>query len=88
MKDNEIPYFSWDRAITNGDIVHQLSSFSGFERTRLVAWIMREARFPDVWKFMTPKDVSEHFTELYPLLGRRKEFWKYTMDTWHELGKI
>lgn len=74
--------------MTNGEIMQGLRDLTGFERNRLVAWIMREARFDDVWKFLKPQDVREHFEELYPFLGRSKEFWKYTMDTWHELGKV
>jgi hypothetical protein len=83
-----IPYFAWDRSLTVGQIKDQLRSLDGFEWNRLAAWILREAAFPDVWQFLTPREVSDHLTELEPFLGRRKDFWKYIIRTWHELGKL
>ena len=88
FNDNEIPYFSWDRKSTVGAIKKRLATTSGFEWIRVVAWIMREAAFADVWQFLNAKEVREHLVELEPFLGRKKDFWRYIMGAWHELGKI
>jgi len=88
FKDDEIPYFSWDRSLTAGAIKQSLRTLKAFEWSRLAAWIMREAAFADVWQFLKPKEVYENYRDLEPFLGRRKAFWKYIMSTWHELGKI
>jgi hypothetical protein len=52
------------------------------------AWIMREAAFDDVWQFLKPREVSDHWNALEPLLGRKKDFWRYIIDVWYELGKL
>jgi len=88
FQDNEIPYFSWDRKLTAGTIKERLASLSGFEWSRLAAWIMREAAFADVWQFLAPRQVHERLAEVEPFLGRRREFWKYILGAWHEMGRV
>lgn len=84
----DIPYFCWDRAWTETDIRRRLGESTGFEWIRLAAWIMREARFEDVWRFLRPVQVRDHLNELLPLLGRKKDFWSFIIGAWHELGRI
>lgn len=88
FKDNETPYFCWDRNLTAGQVRMNLRTASGQEWVRLASWIMREASIADVWGFLTPQDVKEHFDELVPFLHKRREFWQYLIGTWHELGRI
>jgi hypothetical protein len=82
------PDFCWDRAWTEDEIRRRLGDATGFEWIRLAAWIMREARFEDVWRFLKPVQVRDHLSELSPLLGRKKDFWAYIIGAWHELGRI
>jgi hypothetical protein len=86
--DDNIPYFCWDRKLTEKEIKNQLKNLAGAERDNLVAWILREAAFKDVWRFLTPKEVFECLPRLQYSLGRWKDFWSYITNTWHELGKI
>ena len=88
FRDNDIPYFSWDRPLTVREIKERLRSSSGLERARLAGWIMREAAFADVWQFLTPKEACSQLDELEPFLGRRRAFWQYILNAWHELGKV
>lgn len=88
LPEDEIPYFSWDRSWTTRDIRSSLKSSSGFDWIRLAAWIMREAAFRDVWQFLKPREVWDRISEIEPLLGRKKMFWKYILGAWHELGRI
>ena len=88
LDDNEIPCFSWDRKSTVGVIKERLATASGFDWVKVVSWIMREAAFADVWQFLNAKDVRDHLAELEPFLGRKKDFWKYIIGAWHELGRI
>lgn len=88
IHEENVPYFAWDRSSTAGSIRQQLKQASGFEWSRLAAWIMREAAFGDVWQFLDPKEVRDHFSELEPLLGRKRSFWRYILAVWHELGRI
>lgn len=86
--NDEIPYFSWDRALTTAQIRVELQTRTGREWVRIAAWIMREAATADVWQFLTPQEVDRRFPDLEPMLGRRRAFWKYILRTWHELGKL
>ncbi|MGD2091932.1 MAG: hypothetical protein PVH61_37515 [Candidatus Aminicenantes bacterium] len=86
--EKKIPYFCWDRELTEQQIKDQLKRKEGPERDNLIAWILREAAFKDVWRFLTPKEVANCLPRIQYSLGRWKDFWNYITKTWHELGKI
>lgn len=88
MKSTDIPSFCWDRPWTVADIQRRLATAAPNEWTRLAAWIMREARFPEVWEFLSPKTVFARFADIQPHLKPTTEFWDYILRTWHELGRI
>jgi len=83
-----IPYFCWDRELSEQEIKDQLKCTKGPERDHFIAWILREASFRDVWRFLTPKEVANCLPRIQYSLGRWKDFWNYITKTWHELGKI
>jgi hypothetical protein len=88
LREDEVPYFCWDRPWTVRQIREFLRTAQGAERTRLAAWILREASVADVWQFLSPREVWTQLDALAPLLGRRREFWRYLLNTWHELGRV
>lgn len=88
FNDTAIPYFAWDRKITAGEIRQCLKTGDQAEKLTLIAWLLREAAFADVWQFLTPQTVAEFLPLLNRQLGRKKDFWNYIIGTWHELGKI
>lgn len=83
-----IPYFLWDDPMTVAELKRRLTSASTAEQTRLLAKILREARDTDVWKFTTPEEVWRRWNEIAPQLGRRREFWKFLFESWHEEGLL
>lgn len=86
--DDHVPYICWDRNWTVGDIRGRLAGLGWPEKADLAAWIMREAKFQDVWVFLTPEEVGSHISLLLPKLGRRRELWEYIVRTWYDLGKL
>ena len=88
FSNDQIPYFAWDRALTAGQIRASLQRTSDPSWPHTAAWVMREAVVADVWQFLTPQVVDARFSDVEPHLGRRREFWKYLLRTWHELGKL
>jgi hypothetical protein len=88
MNGNEIPYFCWDRPWSVAEIHRRLDSASPDEWIRLAAWIMREAKFQDVWEFLSPRAVFARFSDLKRHLNPTAEFWDYILRTWHELGRV
>ena len=83
-----VPYFCWDRNLTEQEIKDQLKTLEGPERDKLVAWKLRGAAFKDVWRFLTPKEVANSLPRMQYSLGRWRDFWNYITKAWHELGKI
>lgn len=88
FKVDEIPYFSYDRAMTTGAIQSALAEKGSDTWIRTASWLMREAAFPDVWFFLKPVDVAVQLERLSPFLGKRREFWQYIIGAWRELGKF
>ena len=83
-----IPYFLWDEPMTVAELKRRLTEASAAERTRLLGKILREARDTDVWKFTTPQVVWRDWAKLEPCLGRRREFWKFLFESWHDEGLL
>lgn len=80
--------FAWDREETPASLRLKLERATEEEWIPLAAWILREARPDEVWRFLRPEDVDKHLSKLTPILGRRKDLWTYLIQTWHELGKL
>jgi hypothetical protein len=85
--DDAIPYFLWDHPMTVAELRRRLDG-PPEERYRYLGKILREAREPDVWRFTTPAEVVRHWNLLEPQLGRRREFWRFLIGKWRELGLV
>ena len=85
---NVIPYFLWDEPMNIAQLKTRLQTGSRAERVRLLAKILREARDTDVWKFTTPDEVRQLWSELYRHLGRRRAFWEFILGRWRIEGFI
>ena len=83
-----VPYFLWDDPMTMRELRERLATASAPERTRLLGKIVREARDPDVWRFITPQELARRFDELAPHLGRRRPFWEFLLNAWREQGLL
>ena len=83
-----VPYFLWDEPMTVADLRHKLRTLSSPERSRLLGKVLREARDTDVWKFTSPAEVVAQWPQLSRLLGRRRRFWEFLLDSWRRQGLI
>ncbi len=88
FRPDEIPYFSYDRALPTTAIQALLTEPGSRGWLDTAAWIMREAAFGDVWQFLNPGDVNRYLDNLLPSLGRNRDFWCYIIGAWRELGKF
>jgi len=86
--DDKIPYFMWDYRYTVGEIKTILSEGTETERIWLMAKIMRDARYCDVWKFMSLQDFLKYRQQLMPRLGRQKGFWQFLYSRWLTYGIV
>ena len=80
--------FAWDRRESPESLRSKLAEASPERWLELAAWILREARVDEVWEFLRPSEIGDHFNDLAPRLGRRRELWEYLIETWRELGRI
>jgi hypothetical protein len=88
LRDDLKPSFCWDRDWTFGEIRRRLRESIKFDKVKLIAWILREGTYAEIWNLVSPKEVFFMLDTLKPFLGRRKDYWSYTFDVWHKLGKV
>jgi hypothetical protein len=80
--------FLWDEPLTRGDLKKILAGENEEERLYYAAKILREARFEEVWNYLSPKFLASHWEELRRRLGRKKWFWEFFYATWRDHGLI
>lgn len=84
-----VPYFNWDVPVTNADVRRSLRDGAEDEKRFWIARIMREARYDDVWKYLSlRRDVLPRWPLLARLLGRRRAFWEFLIDRWRRDGLV
>ena len=49
---------------------------------------MREARYEDVWSYLTLKEILQDWANIRRHLGRRRGFWEYLLDGWRKDGLL
>ncbi len=87
-RDEIIPYFMWDYGYTVGQIKDILAHGSEAERLWMMAKILRDARYEDVWKFITLEDFLKYRKALIPRLGRQRPFWEFLYSRWVKQGIV
>jgi hypothetical protein len=87
-RDDIVPYFMWDYQYTVGQIKEMLANGDESDRIWLMAKIMRDARYKDVWKFMTLQDFLKYRERLMPRLGWFKGFWEFLYSRWIQYGIV
>jgi hypothetical protein len=87
-REDERPYFLWDEDLSVAGFRRALAEAGRAERHRLIGKLMREARDPDVWLFVTPQEVWREFESIERFLGRRRAFWTYLLNAWHGDGYL
>ena len=83
-----VPYFLWDEPMTVLELRRRLETAVPVERFRLLGKILREARDTDVWKFTSPEEILRNWSLISPYLGRRRSFWEFLLERWHDEGLI
>ncbi len=82
------PDFLWDEPLTGDELKKLLEDGSEEERLYYAAKILREARFEEVWDYLSPAFLAAHWEKLRWRLGRKKRFWEFFYSTWHTHGLI
>ena len=84
-----VPYFNWDAPVTNAAVRRALTEGTEDDKLFWVARILREARYPDVWRYVTLRgDVLPRWEALRGQLGRQRAFWEFLIAQWREHGLL
>lgn len=84
-----VPYFNWDAPVTNGEVRRALADGTEDDKVFWIARILREARYPDVWTYVSlRRDVLPRWERLRKQLGRQRPFWEFLIGQWREHGLI
>ncbi len=86
--DNAVPYFMWDYRFTVGQIKSIIRSDDDARRIWLMAKLLRDARYADVWKFISLDDFLRYREQLVPRLGRQRDFWEFLYSRWIKQGIV
>ncbi|MEY4581936.1 MAG: hypothetical protein RL701_6639 [Pseudomonadota bacterium] len=84
-----VPYFNWDAHVTNAEVRNALAVGSEEDKVFWIARIMREARYDDVWKYISLRgDVLPRWPLIEPHLGRWQAKWRFLIESWQTSGLI
>lgn len=85
---NERPYFLWDVPISEADLRARLRHTDADTRAQWSARVMREARYEDVFQYLTLEDILRDWKDIQRHLGRMRGFWEYLLNGWRKDGLI
>ncbi|MBX3207914.1 MAG: hypothetical protein KF764_22905 [Labilithrix sp.] len=84
-----VPYFNWDAPVTNATVRRALVDGTEDDKVFWAARILREARYVDVWKYLSlRRDVLPRWETLRTQLGRQRPFWEFLVHEWRERGLV
>ncbi len=86
MRDR--PYFLWDVEITEAQLRERLHHADADTRAQWQARIMREARFDEVWQYLTLDEILANWEPIKRHLGRRRAIWEFLLRGWREDGLL
>lgn len=76
------PYFIWDYDLTDKDITKILRGDNEMEKIWVFSRILESARFDDIWKYVSLRQVKEIFPKLR-LKPPVKEAWQRALYVWN-----
>jgi hypothetical protein len=82
------PYFLWDEKMTDSQLREKLKSNDPDTRAQWQGWILAEARYDDVWRYLSVEEILRDWAYIQRHLGRKKAFWNFLLQGWRDLGLI
>ncbi len=84
----ERPYFLWDVDVDEAGLRERLRASDPDVRAQWQGWVMAEARFDDVWRYLELDDIVRDWAHIRRHLGRRLAFWEYLLEGWRRDGLL
>jgi len=79
-------YFFWDYDISDDQVRHMLRHGSPAEKAWIITRILEYAKWDDIWRYLTVKDIRQNFDRLCFRRSQDRELWAYALDRWHAIG--
>jgi hypothetical protein len=79
------PYFIWNSDLTEEDVRAILAGKRGeLEQVQMIAHIMQNARFEDIWQYLKLADIVKHWPLVYRMLWPQesKVLWAWALRMW------
>jgi len=79
--ENKSAYFFWDYDLPENKVKNILKSVDMDERNLVIARILEHAKWDDIWKFLTLKDIKDALPQLR-INPKIKNIWEYAFNRW------
>lgn len=81
---HERPYFIWNADLTEQDVRDILTGDDDYAREQMIGHIVRNARFEDIWKYVTIQDVLDNWRVVRGFLWppSLREVWAWALQVW------
>lgn len=85
---NKRPAFLWDTPLSEAELRARLHDADPDVRAQWQGVVLREARFDDVWKYVTLDEVVRDWPRIRRHLGRSRDFWDFLLKGWRSRGLL
>ncbi|MEK7808870.1 MAG: hypothetical protein AAB571_07350 [Chloroflexota bacterium] len=85
MLQSQRPYFIWNADLSDSDVRAIVAGKRGdLEKIQMIAHIMQNARFDDVWKYIRLDDIVSNWDLVKRMLWPKesKELWQWALQMW------
>ena len=66
----------WNPNITEDDVRRALASNNLYRRVTYMSYILNDAKFEDIWKFVKLQDIQKHFWQIRWRTPEVREMWR------------
>ncbi|MCI0573136.1 MAG: hypothetical protein L0Y66_20520 [Myxococcaceae bacterium] len=74
--------------VTEAEFRERLRDPDPDTRAQWQARLMREARFREVWGYVTLREVLDNWEHIRRHLGRRRAYWEFLLNGWRDDGLL
>ncbi len=76
------PYFFWDYDLTEDQVREILRGDNEVEKVWVITRILEHARWEDIWRYLTPRDVRENLERIRFRRPQDRALWAYALKRW------
>ena len=69
----------WDPRVAEDDVRSAIASDDLYERVTYMSYVLNDARFEDIWKFLKLEDVQRHFWQIRWRTPGLRENWRQVL---------